>query len=255
MSAVLARIALREYDKYEHQIHTRSEVLRDWAVHGPLARWAAELMQVDSVRLYNTIKRYSAGSDGSGGCTTQWHRDTIAVPFPTSARSVTFNVYLDDIGADGPRGDALVYSRGSHRNLASPPGDWDADATTQEDAYEPRPAASRGRGRARRARVPHPLRARVLEAPVGPVPLRRVPNVLPLRCRTAGRTARCRGRSRTARGWRRTGSPRASPSPGRGTPRPTRGRWGGSTCPSGGRRGACRGCCRSLRGRWTLCAI
>lgn len=130
MTSVLAKVVLKQYNKYEHKLDTRSELIRDWAIHGPLAKWAAELMQVDSARLYNSEKIYSSGSDGNGGCNTAWHRDTIAAPFPTSTKSITFNIYLDDIGADGPHGDVLIYAKGSHRNITTPP-----DVT--KNVYEP----------------------------------------------------------------------------------------------------------------------
>lgn len=121
MTTVLTNTVLRQYAKYEHKLDTRSEIIRDWAVHGPLAQWAAELMNASEVRLYNVEKIYSAGSGNPMGCSTAWHRDTVAAPFPPTAKSLTINVYLDDIGADEPRGDVLVYIKGSHNNLEFPP--------------------------------------------------------------------------------------------------------------------------------------
>lgn len=132
MTSVLTKVVLRQYSKYEHKLDTRSELIRDWAIHGPLAKWAAELMGVDAARLYNCEKIYSAGLDNPMGCSTAWHRDTVAAPFPTSAKSVTINIYLDDITADAPNGDVLIYAKGSHNSLASPP-----DVTDASNLYEP----------------------------------------------------------------------------------------------------------------------
>lgn len=121
MTTVLAKFLLRSYIKYEHKLDTRSAIVRDWAVHGPLAKWAAELMDVKEARLYNAEKIFSAGSANPSGCNTAWHRDTVAAPFATTVKSVTINIYLDDIGADAPNGDVLIYSKGSHKNLNTPP--------------------------------------------------------------------------------------------------------------------------------------
>lgn len=49
------------------------------------------------------------------------HRDTVAAPFSPAMRAVTFNVYLEDISARGPHGDGLIYERGSHKQLHTPP--------------------------------------------------------------------------------------------------------------------------------------
>ena len=125
MTTVLANTVLRQYSKYEHRLDTRSELIRDWAIYGPLATWAAELMNVTEARLYNAEKIYSAGADNPMGCSPAWHRDTVAAPFPVSAKSVTINIYLDDIGADAPHGDALIYVKGSHLDLKSPPPVYD----------------------------------------------------------------------------------------------------------------------------------
>ena len=121
MTTILTKIVLRQYSKYEHKLDTRSEVIRDWAVHGPLGKWAAQLMNVKEVRLYNAEKIYSAGDDNPNGCATAWHRDTVAAPFPISTKSITINIYLDDIQADAPNGDVLIYALGSHKDLHSPP--------------------------------------------------------------------------------------------------------------------------------------
>jgi len=123
MSDVLARVTLPQYKRYEHRLDTRSQVIRDWAVHGPLGKWAAELLGVDGVRLYNAEIIFHAGADSKRPCSPSWHRDTIAAPFPVDVRSVTFNVYLDNIGPDAPNGDVLIYMKGSHRDLEKPPSD------------------------------------------------------------------------------------------------------------------------------------
>eukprot|EP00591_Stephanopyxis_turris_P003771 CAMPEP_0195526740 /NCGR_PEP_ID=MMETSP0794_2-20130614/27989_1 /TAXON_ID=515487 /ORGANISM="Stephanopyxis turris, Strain CCMP 815" /LENGTH=417 /DNA_ID=CAMNT_0040657501 /DNA_START=105 /DNA_END=1358 /DNA_ORIENTATION=+ len=134
MTSVLTKTVLPSYRKYEHKLETRSEIIRDWAVHGPLAKWAADLMDVSEARLYNAEKIYSAGNDNPMGCNTAWHRDTLSSPFPTTAKSITINIYLDDIGADGPNGDALIYIKGSHNHLVSPP----SDVTSSSDLlFEP----------------------------------------------------------------------------------------------------------------------
>eukprot|EP00316_Scyphosphaera_apsteinii_P001957 CAMPEP_0119312406 /NCGR_PEP_ID=MMETSP1333-20130426/26321_1 /TAXON_ID=418940 /ORGANISM="Scyphosphaera apsteinii, Strain RCC1455" /LENGTH=297 /DNA_ID=CAMNT_0007317019 /DNA_START=335 /DNA_END=1228 /DNA_ORIENTATION=+ len=111
---------LRFYLRYEHALQTRSELMRDWAVHGPFGMWAAKLLGVEEVRLYNSEMIFHKGSDSPLPCKPAWHRDTLAAPFQSDARSVTFNVYLDDIGADGPHGDGLIFQRGSHKTLDSP---------------------------------------------------------------------------------------------------------------------------------------
>jgi hypothetical protein len=114
MSHVLANTLLPHYLSYEHRLDTRSALVRDWAVHGPLGKWAAELMGATEVRLYNAEKIYHRGAP----CHPAWHRDTIAAPFPVDAQSITINIYLDDISGDN---DVLVYVPGSHRNLTHPP--------------------------------------------------------------------------------------------------------------------------------------
>jgi hypothetical protein len=51
MTSVLARLVLPFYLRYEHRLDTRSSLIRDWAIHGPLGKWAAELLRAPSVRL------------------------------------------------------------------------------------------------------------------------------------------------------------------------------------------------------------
>mmetsp|Transcript_35891 Transcript_35891/g.99207 ORF Transcript_35891/g.99207 Transcript_35891/m.99207 type:complete len:306 (+) Transcript_35891:392-1309(+) len=120
MTSVLSAIVLPFYLRYEHRLDTRSELVRDWAVHGPLGKWAAELMGAETARLYNAELIFHKGAD-SPTCRPAWHRDTVAAPFAPSVRAVTFNVYLEPIASKGPNGDGLVYERGSHRNLGAPP--------------------------------------------------------------------------------------------------------------------------------------
>jgi len=131
LTTVLAKLVLRQYSKYEHKLDTRSELVRDWAVHGPLGTWAAQLMGAKEARLYNAEKIYSSGANNPMGCNSAWHRDTVAAPFPTGAKSVTINVYLDDISSNPPTGDALVYIKGSHADLDAPP------AVTGDNLFEP----------------------------------------------------------------------------------------------------------------------
>jgi hypothetical protein len=126
MTDGLAKFTLPHYLKYEHRLDTRSELVRDWAVHGPLGKWAAELLNVTHVRLYNAEAIYHAGTP----CKPAWHRDTIAAPFDSlTVRSVTLNVYFDDIAADGPHGDALIYMSGSHLNMDNTFAHDETDAT------------------------------------------------------------------------------------------------------------------------------
>lgn len=132
MTTVIAKFILRQYSKYEHKLDTRSATVRDWAIHGPLATWAAQLMGVSEARLYNAEKIYSAGATNPQGCQTAWHRDIVAAPFPASAKSITINVYLDDINADGPNGDALIYMKGSHKDLQNPP-DFNGEGLFEPD--------------------------------------------------------------------------------------------------------------------------
>jgi hypothetical protein len=117
MTDGLARFTLPHYLKYEHRLDTRSELVRDWAVHGPFGQWASQLLNASSVRLYNAEAIFHQGSDSPTPCKPAWHRDTIAAPFDPSVRSITFNVYLDPIGSDGPHGDALIYLAGSHKSF------------------------------------------------------------------------------------------------------------------------------------------
>jgi hypothetical protein len=123
MSHILANTLLPQYLSYEHRIDTRSELVRDWAVHGPLGTWAAQLMGAKEVRLYNAEKIYHRGFP----CRPAWHRDTIAAPFPTEAKSITINIYLDEISGGS---DVLIYMPGSHHNITHPP-------KNVEHAWEP----------------------------------------------------------------------------------------------------------------------
>eukprot|EP00629_Pelagomonadales_sp_RCC1024_P001232 CAMPEP_0119288706 /NCGR_PEP_ID=MMETSP1329-20130426/37719_1 /TAXON_ID=114041 /ORGANISM="Genus nov. species nov., Strain RCC1024" /LENGTH=286 /DNA_ID=CAMNT_0007289489 /DNA_START=75 /DNA_END=931 /DNA_ORIENTATION=+ len=121
MTDVIARVILPFYLRYEHKIDTRSELVRDWAVHGPLGAIAAELMGVERVRLYNAELIFHRGAT-SPTCEPAWHRDTLAAPFEPHNKAVTFNVYLEPIDAEG---DGLVYFRGSHLRLDAPPASMD----------------------------------------------------------------------------------------------------------------------------------
>jgi len=116
MTDVIARFLLRFYLRYEHRLDTRDEHLRDWAVHGPLGAWAAQLLGVHAVRLYNAELIFHRGED-SPTCKAAWHRDTLAAPFAPGPKAITFNVYLEDISAEG---DGLIYQKGSHRRLDAP---------------------------------------------------------------------------------------------------------------------------------------
>jgi len=120
MTSVLAAAVLPFYLRYEHRLDTRSALIRDWAVHGPLGAWAAQLLSAKTVRLYNAELIFHKGAD-SPTCRPAWHRDTVAAPFSPAVRAVTFNVYLEDISARGPHGDGLIYERGSHKQLHTPP--------------------------------------------------------------------------------------------------------------------------------------
>ena len=122
MTSVLTRLVLPFYLRYEHRVDTRSAVVRDWAVQGPMGAWAAEMLGAQHVRLYNAELIFHRGENS---CRKAWHRDTVAAPFSPAARAVTFNVYLEDIAARGPHGDGLVYERGSHRDLSAPPAESD----------------------------------------------------------------------------------------------------------------------------------
>ena len=121
MTSLLARLVLPFYLRYEHRLDTRSALIRDWAVHGPLGKWAAELLGASTVRLYNAELIFHTGGDSPVPCKPAWHRDTVAAPFAPSVRAITFNVYLESIHSSGPHGDGLIYELGSHRNLGAPP--------------------------------------------------------------------------------------------------------------------------------------
>lgn len=139
MSDVLAKFTLPQYRRYEHRVDTRSELLRDWAVHGPFGKWASDLLGVAQVRLYNAEIIYSSGTDSKmRNCSTAWHRDSIAFPGSPETKSVTFNVYLDDIGPDEPHGDVLVFMKGTHRDLVRPPPPQSPGTESAEDTlFEP----------------------------------------------------------------------------------------------------------------------
>lgn len=124
MTDVIARFLLRHYYRYEHRLDTHSELVRDWAIHGPLGKWAAELLGVESVRLYNAEKIYHAGSP----CQPAWHRDTVAAPFLPHRKSITFNIYLDGISGDS---DALIFIKKSHTDLTRPPTSVDKETNNE----------------------------------------------------------------------------------------------------------------------------
>lgn len=121
MTDILANVILRFYLRYEHRLESRSELLRDWAVHGPFGKWAAQLLGVEDVRLYNTELIFHRGDD-SPTCKPAWHRDSLAAPFDPEVPSAVFNIYLHDIDAEH---DGLVYVRGSHTDVSSMPNDLD----------------------------------------------------------------------------------------------------------------------------------
>ena len=116
MTDVVARFFLPHYLRYEHRIDTRSELVRDWAVHGPLGQWAAQLLNVEEVRLYNAEAIYHKGAESPTPCKRSWHRDTIAAPFDHNVPSVTFNIYFDPIGTSN-HGDGLVFLKASHKTM------------------------------------------------------------------------------------------------------------------------------------------
>lgn len=117
LTSIIANFLLRFYLRYEHRLESRSELLRDWAVHGPFGKWAAQLLGVKEVRLYNTELIFHRG-DKSPTCKPAWHRDSVAAPFDPDVPSAVFNIYLHDIDADR---DGLIYVRGSHEDAGSMP--------------------------------------------------------------------------------------------------------------------------------------
>jgi len=117
MTSVLANFVLRFYLRYEHRLETRSELLRDWAVHGPFGKWAAQLLGVKEVRLYNSELIFHRGEE-SPTCEPAWHRDSLAAPFGTEVPTAVFNIYLHDSDATK---DGLIYVKGSHRDPSSMP--------------------------------------------------------------------------------------------------------------------------------------
>jgi len=118
LSNVIANFILKFYLRYEHRLETRSEQIRDWAMHGPFAKWAAQLLNTSEVRLYNTELIFHRG-DQSPSCQPAWHRDSVAAPFdPEVTPSAVFNIYLHDIDAEH---DGLVYVRGSHKDPTTMP--------------------------------------------------------------------------------------------------------------------------------------
>jgi hypothetical protein len=107
--------ATLRYRKIEHRLDTRNALFHDWAIHGPFGRWAAQLMQTESVRLYNTELLFAEG----GECGSAWHRDLVAAPFEERFKSATFNIYFDDMTADS---DALIFETGSHSSMGAASG-------------------------------------------------------------------------------------------------------------------------------------
>jgi len=121
LTSIIAKFLLKFYLRYEHRLETRSEILRDWAVHGPFGKWAAQLLDASEVRLYNTELIFHRGSE-SPTCKPAWHRDTLAAPFAPEVPSVVFNIYLHDIDAER---DGLIYVRASHLDPSSMPENID----------------------------------------------------------------------------------------------------------------------------------
>lgn len=136
MTDVISNTLLRHYLEYEHRIDTRSELIRDWAIHGPLGQWAAQLLNADQVRLYNAEKIYHRGNPNN--CNPAWHRDTVAAPFSPETRALTINVYFDDISGDN---DALIFVPGSHLDLSRPPpiqqGKNNSSSSNANNVFEP----------------------------------------------------------------------------------------------------------------------
>ena len=54
------------------QLDARSELIRDWAVHGPLGAWAAQLLGASEVRLYNAEMIFHRGEDSPTCRPTRW---------------------------------------------------------------------------------------------------------------------------------------------------------------------------------------
>lgn len=121
LTNIVANFLLRFYRRYEHRLESRSELLRDWAVHGPFGKWAAQLLNATEIRLYNTELIFHRG-DESPTCKPAWHRDTVAAPFDPEVPSAVFNIFLHDIDAEH---DGLIYVRGSHLDPSSMPGSID----------------------------------------------------------------------------------------------------------------------------------
>lgn len=92
-------------------LHRSDRRLRAFALSPRLGFWAAELLGVDRVRLYQDalfVKRPGHGP-------THWHSDLPLTPFDTNS-FVTVWLALTPVPARG--GTGLCFARGSHRDLA-----------------------------------------------------------------------------------------------------------------------------------------
>lgn len=111
-------------------LHRRSPALREVATSPRLGFWAAQLLGVDRVRLYQDALFMKRPGDGP----TRWHSDLGLAPFDTNA-FVTVWIPLTPVPAHG--GSGLCFARGSHRDFALPyHGDPGEDLTGRYELQE-----------------------------------------------------------------------------------------------------------------------
>ena len=98
--------------------------------HSPiLGRIAADLLNVDCVRLYQDSVFIKSEGDGP----TLWHSDLNMAPFDTND-FLTLWIPLQDVPSEAEGGSGLTFASGSHRDFALPY--WnDIDSTDMTERY------------------------------------------------------------------------------------------------------------------------
>lgn len=94
-------------------LHRESAQLRAFALSRRLGFWAAKLLGVPRVRLYQDALFMKRPGDGA----TCWHSDLIHAPFETNA-VVNAWVPLDPVPTRAKGGTALCFGTGSHRDFS-----------------------------------------------------------------------------------------------------------------------------------------
>lgn len=109
--------------------HRRHGAAKDLALSERLAGVAAQLLGVDSLRLYQTcIFRKRPGDEA-----TNWHSDLHTTPLDTNAM-ITAWIPLVNVACADRGGTGLTYAAGSHRDLAL--AMWYGDRADGDDRYD-----------------------------------------------------------------------------------------------------------------------